>query len=167
MWIIAGTGVQRSIVTGGMSRSIDATGAIDPARARQAAGLVRRLGAMVYDAMMVFAALMVVTMVVSLLPPGREIPAGTLWFQLLLLATAVLFHCGFWTHGGQTIGMLAWRIRVERYDGSPLRWRDALLRYAAAILSAVPLGLGYWWSLFDADKLAWHDRLSRTRLVRV
>ena len=150
-----------------MSGSIDATSAIGPAATRQAAGLVRRLGAMVYDGMMIFAAFMVVTMVISLLPPGREIPPDTLWFQLVLLATAVSFHCGFWTHGGQTLGMLAWRIRVERYDGSPLRWRDALLRYAAAILSGLPLGLGYWWSLFDSDKLAWHDRLSRTRLVRV
>jgi uncharacterized RDD family membrane protein YckC len=29
------------------------------------------------------------------------------------------------------------------------------------------LGLGFLWVLYDRDKLAWHDRLSGTRLVRL
>lgn len=128
--------------------------------------MLRRLTAMSYDALMVFAMFLLLTIAIMLLRGWREIAPGTWWFRLVLAAAAVLFHCAFWTHGGQTIGMLAWKIRVERCDGGPLRWRDALLRYAGAVLSALPLGLGYWWSLFDADKRAWHDRLSRTRLVR-
>jgi uncharacterized RDD family membrane protein YckC len=32
-------------------------------------------------------------------------------------------------------------------------------------LSWLPLGLGFFWVLFDRDRRAWHDRLSGTRLV--
>jgi uncharacterized RDD family membrane protein YckC len=40
------------------------------------------------------------------------------------------------------------------------RWR----RLAALPLSVMPLGLGLAWSLFDEDRLTWHDRLSETYL---
>ena len=75
------------------------------------------------------------------------------------------FHIGFWKHGGQTLGMRAWKIKGLREDGAPLSVRDAAVRYLAAILSALPLGLGYLWSLFDPHRRAWHDRLSHTMLV--
>ncbi len=61
--------------------------------------------------------------------------------------------------------MRSWRLRVVREDGSPLKWTDALKRLLYALLSWLPLGLGYLWILVDNDKLAWHDRLSGTRLV--
>jgi uncharacterized RDD family membrane protein YckC len=79
----------------------------------------------------------------------------------------VLFYTWFWTHGGQTLGMRAWRIRVHRDDGAPLRWRDALLRFGAAWLAVLPVGWGYWSSLFDAEKRCWHDRITRTRVSEV
>jgi len=52
-----------------------------------------------------------------------------------------------------------------REGGSALTLRDALARYGAAVLSLLPLGLGFWWALVDPDRCAWHDRLSGTRLV--
>ncbi|MGB5621495.1 MAG: RDD family protein, partial [Gammaproteobacteria bacterium] len=68
---------------------------------------------------------------------------------------------------GQTIGMRAWRLQLIRDAGhdqavSPIQ---ALGRLAAACLSALPAGLGYVWILFDRRGLAWHDRLSGTRIV--
>jgi uncharacterized RDD family membrane protein YckC len=75
------------------------------------------------------------------------------------------FHILFWTRGGQTLGMRAWRLKVLRDDGQPLTIQDALLRYVAAILSWAALGLGFLWILVDSDGLAWHDRISKTRLV--
>ena len=41
---------------------------------------------------------------------GREIGPGTLWFEASLVAVALLFCAGFWTRGGQTLGMRAWRM---------------------------------------------------------
>lgn len=94
-------------------------------------------------------------------------PAFRWPFFLYCVGVVALFHLWFWTHGGQTLGMKTWRIRAVRADGSVLSLRDAVARYGAAILSLLPLGLGFWWAAFDRDGLAWHDRLSRTHLVRV
>ncbi|MCB1639748.1 MAG: RDD family protein, partial [Thiothrix sp.] len=72
----------------------------------------------------------------------------------------------FWTHGGQTLGMRAWKIRVTDEYGRTLNWQQAFFRYTMAILSWLMLGVGFWIAIFDPQKLAWHDRLSRTRLIR-
>ncbi len=75
------------------------------------------------------------------------------------------FHILFWMRGGQTLGMRAWRLRVVRYNGQELSFKDAILRYLSAIVSLLAFGLGFLWILVDRDGLAWHDRLSKTRLV--
>ncbi|MGB5613384.1 MAG: RDD family protein, partial [Sedimenticolaceae bacterium] len=75
------------------------------------------------------------------------------------------FFSWFWTHGGQTLGMRAWRLKLLDSEGDPVTLKLSLIRLGAALLSALPLGLGYLWVLIDRDGLAWHDRLSRTRLV--
>jgi len=41
----------------------------------------------------------------------------------------------------------------------------ATIRFFAAIVSWLPLGLGFFWQLWDAERLTWHDRLSKTRVV--
>jgi uncharacterized RDD family membrane protein YckC len=61
--------------------------------------------------------------------------------------------------------MLAWRLRVERADGSLLNWGDVLKRLGGATVSLLALGLGYFWIWFDRDRLAWHDRWSDTRVI--
>jgi uncharacterized RDD family membrane protein YckC len=61
--------------------------------------------------------------------------------------------------------MAAWRLRVEREDGALLTWTDTLRRLAAAVLSLLPLGLGYVWLFVDPGRRTWHDRLSRTRVI--
>jgi uncharacterized RDD family membrane protein YckC len=86
-------------------------------------------------------------------------------YQAALLLVIVLFFGVFWTWSGQTVGMLAWRLRVERTDGTRLHWRDALLRMAGAFVSLAALGCGYFWIWIDRDGLAWHDRWSGTRVV--
>jgi uncharacterized RDD family membrane protein YckC len=42
-----------------------------------------------------------------------------------------------------------------------------LLRYCAGTLSLVFAGIGFWWAWFDRERLTWHDRISRTRMVRI
>lgn len=130
------------------------------------ATLFRRLAALVYDAFLVTALAFAFTFTV-VIPRGREIEPGTPWFGLALVGIAVAFYAWFWTHGGQTLGMQAWRIRVTAADGGPVRWPQALLRFFAAWLAALPAGLGYVWMLLDRDRRTWHDRLSGTRTIRV
>ena len=86
---------------------------------------------------------------------------------LVMALLIVGFYGVPWRRGGQTLGMASWRLRVERHDGSLLLWRDVIVRIAAGLLSLLPAGLGWLWILVDREKRAWHDRLSRTRVVVV
>jgi uncharacterized RDD family membrane protein YckC len=130
------------------------------------ASVFRRFAAFCYDLLLLAALLFCFTLLVLLLRGGQEIPPGTIWFELCLVALAAVFFCGFWLHGGQTLGMRAWRIRVVA-DSTALTWQRALARFAAAAVSLLPAGLGLWWSLFDGERRSWHDRWTRTRVVRV
>jgi len=134
------------------------------------AGLLRRLGAMLYDLLIVGALMFIVTALFLPFTGGEAITPGESGaleriYQAALLLVVVLFFGVFWTWRGQTIGMLAWRLRVQRPDGSALAWRDALIRLAGACVSLAALGLGYFWIWIDREKLAWHDRWSGTRVV--
>jgi uncharacterized RDD family membrane protein YckC len=136
------------------------------------AGLLRRFGAMLYDLLLVVALLFIVTALFlpftggEAITPDRSVAVERI-YQAVLLLVVVLFFSLFWTWRGQTVGMLAWRLRVERSDGTLLTWRDALLRLGGACVSIAALGLGYFWIWFDRDRLAWHDRWSGTRVVVV
>jgi uncharacterized RDD family membrane protein YckC len=130
------------------------------------AGLLRRLAALAYDALLLGAVLFCFTLVVLAARGGRAIAPGTFWFEIGLLIVSFAFFVGFWTHGGQTLGMRAWRIRLVAQDGGPVGWRRAALRFVAAPLALAPLGLGFWWAWLDRDRRCWHDRLSGTAVVR-
>ena len=136
------------------------------------AGVLRRFGAMLYDLLIVVALQFIVTALFlpftggEAITPDRSVVVERV-YQAALLAVVVLFFCVFWTQRGQTIGMLAWRLRVERNDGSSLTWRDALIRLGGACVSLAELGLGYFCIWVDRERLAGHDRWSGTRVVVV
>jgi len=125
---------------------------------------------MLYDSLLLAAVLMIGTALFLPLTHGEAIRAAThpllrLAYQAAMLGLIVAFFGMFWTRSGQTLGMASWRLKVMREDGGRLTWTDTVLRLAAAALSLLPLGLGFLWILFDRDRRAWHDRLSRTRVV--
>lgn len=127
----------------------------------------RRFAAFCYDLLLLAALVFCFTLAVLALRRGAPVPPGTWWFPAALLAVAAAFFCGFWVRGGQTVGMRAWRVRVVREDGRALELPRAVARFGAGLLAALPAGLGLWWSVFDARKRGWHDRLTDTRVVRV
>lgn len=134
------------------------------------AGLPRRLGALLYDGLLLLAVLMVATALFLLLTGGEAVdpdrtPLLEFVYRMLLLLLIVGFFGVFWTRRGQTLGMASWRLRVEREDGRLLGWGDTVRRLGWAIVSLAPLGLGFAWILVDPERRAWHDRLSRTRVV--
>jgi uncharacterized RDD family membrane protein YckC len=134
------------------------------------AGVLRRLGAMFYDLLLVIAVMMVVTAVLLPLTGGEAITnerfgAWEYAYRLLLLAIVILFFGMFWTRRGQTLGMQAWRLRIQREDGGQLGWLDVFKRLGAATVSLCLAGIGYWWIWIDRDRLAWPDRWTRTRVV--
>jgi uncharacterized RDD family membrane protein YckC len=125
----------------------------------------RRLAAIFYDLLLLVAILAVAVSLITL-PFGMPSGAGLVALQLFLFEILpLLFFTGFWSRGGQTLGMRAWRLQLVRADGSAVNWPDAFKRHLAALLSLLVFGLGFLWMLVDRDKLTWHDRLSNTRLV--
>lgn len=129
------------------------------------AALWRRLAAAAYDLLLVLALLMVATALLIIARAGAAIDPGSLWYQLLLVSSWWLYFGWCWTHGGQTIGMRAWRlVLIDTQSGRSIGWPQAGLRFLAAALSALPAGLGFAWSLGDPEHRTWHDRLSRSAL---
>ena len=133
-------------------------------RSLQPAGFIRRSAALVYDVLLVFGVLVLVTALALALNGGEQVPAA--WLRALYLLTLYGFFAGFWLYGGQTLGMRAWRLRLVEESGRAPTLRAATVRFAAALLSWTACGLGHLWILIDGRNRAWHDRLSRTYVVR-
>ena len=128
------------------------------------APLSRRLGAMLYDGLLVVALMMFATVPFVIVRGGESVEPGDPYYRLTMLIIAWLFFAGFWSRSGRTLGLQAWRLRIETPAGERPGFGAASLRFLAAIISWLPLGLGFWWQLWDNDSLSWHDRLSGTRL---
>jgi len=126
------------------------------------AGLLRRFGAMLYDAMIVLALWLLTLFIAVALLNG---PAVGPLIQTILFVELFSFFAYFWVWRGQTVGMLAWGLRVETHDGSPMRLGQALLRFIGAMLSFATAGIGYLWMYVDPDRRAWPDMLSKTHIV--
>lgn len=127
-------------------------------------GLLRRLGAMLYDGLLLLALMFLATLPFIALRGGESVEPGELLYRIVLFVVAYLFFVGFWSRPGRTPGMQVWRIQVEAMNGEKPSIASLNVRFFAAIVSLSALGMGYWWQLFDREGLTWHDRLSRTRL---
>jgi len=165
-----------------------------PTAAAPNAGALRRLAAAVYDALLLLALAVLATLLLLALNGGAAITRAAVgrWeyaYIALLLGLVAAYYGSAWTRSGATLGMKAWRIRVEAADGTRLGWRAVLIRLACAaplyllalggslafaarlagwpLLAAccLPLIASYSW-LLGTGRGALHDRLSRTRVVR-
>ena len=130
-------------------------------------GLLRRLAALLYDALLLFAVLFAATVPVLILTGGEAVGANEPAYTAWLLAVSYVYFGWCWTGSGQTLGMRAWRMRVRTRDGARLGWRHALARFAAGLVSIGAAGLGLLWVAFDRERLSLHDRLSGTVLEMV
>lgn len=130
-------------------------------------GFLRRLGAIAYDALLLLAVLFLATSLALPFNAGQAFSPDQFVFPVYLLLVGFLFYGWFWTHGGQTLGLRAWKMQLVSFDGKSVSWQQALIRFGAAILSWACLGLGLFWCLFDPQGLCWHDHLSKTRLYKV
>lgn len=155
------------------------------------AGKLRRLGSLLYEALLLAALLLAAA---ALFQPLFAWLGQAAWlhalFQLYLLAV-LYFYCDWsWRRGGQTLAMKTWKIRLARADGQALDRRSAALRFAvltalligfpalsylawgrvlapkqAGIVAALWLLLPYGWAWLDPDGQFLHDRLAKTRLI--
>lgn len=124
------------------------------ARAQQPAPpLGRRLAAFVYEGVLLFGLFMAVGLAYSVAVQqkhglhGRE---GMMATQFLALA---LYFIWFWTHGGQTLAMKTWHLRLVSAQGGPVSLKAALMRFMAAWLWFMPAWLGAWLAGWHQSKL--------------
>ncbi len=129
------------------------------------ATFLRRFGAMMYDSLLLTALLMVMALPVVVTVGGNSEFVKSPAYTLYLYAVSFLFFGWFWTHGGQTLGMRSWKLQVVCDDGFALGWDSALIRFLGATLSLCLFGIGFLWILFNSERLAWHDRLSKTHIL--
>ncbi|WP_292399245.1 MULTISPECIES: RDD family protein [unclassified Methylophaga] len=125
----------------------------------------RLLAVMMYDSMLLVSVLLVAAAVAVALNGGEAIGANNPFFFVYLLGVAFIFYGWFWTHGGQTLGMRAWRVYLISGQNTGINWQQAFLRFMVGLFSWLPLGLGYWWLWLSPDKLSWHDIASGSYLV--
>ena len=132
----------------------------------QNTSLIRRVAAMLYDGLLVLALLFLTTLPFIAIRGGDPVEGNeNLAYQLTIGLVIYGFFVGFWSRSGRTLGMQSWRLQLEAEDGSEVGISTASIRFFAALLSLLPAGLGFLWSLWDKDKLTWHDRISKTRIV--
>jgi uncharacterized RDD family membrane protein YckC len=132
-----------------------ATGALPPA------GFWIRAGALLIDVVCVMAAEMAFGFLVWALAEDRLAAAASRAFRFL--ASPCYFIFLHWARG-QTLGKMAFQVRVVSRDGGPLSFGQAALRHLGSWLSAVILGIGYLVAAFRADKRALHDLIAGTRV---
>ena len=139
------------------------------------AGFFKRIAAIVYDFLVVVTLAMLVTAInlagvhilgsYDLLALNGVEPSqflnGQWWFQLELIMAVWMFYAWFWYDGGQTIGMRAWRLKVESDSEDTLTLKRTMLRALYALF-----GLGNIWVLFTRkNKQALQDKLTQTKVV--
>ncbi len=130
------------------------------------AGLGRRLASLVYECLLLAGILLVAGFPLLALVQAIPAPWGRLINQVCLVGVAGMYLVWFWRHGGQTLAMQTWRIRLVDASGRrPVGLHQAWLRYSLALLGLLGLGIGFLWALWDRDRQFLHDRLAGTRLV--
>lgn len=161
----------------------------DTAVPLQTPGLRRRLACFVYEGVLLFGVLMVAGFVYGLLTQQRHALVGMRGLQVFVFLVLGTYFSWFWSHGGQTVAMKTWRIRLLMQDGQPVPTARAAMRYVlswlwflpalagtylagarsgAAIALAVTLGVLAYAALsrLNPQRQYWHDRLCGTRLVQ-
>ena len=139
--------------------------------AGSSAGFGRRFAALIYDAFLLVALLMIYTAAVMLFTRHAMLPENSgAWVYLYrvgLLVVIAAYYVLNWVRSGQTLGMRAWRLRAVTAAGKPMNLRHSLTRFASGFLAWPPAALGVLWLYLDRDRLALHDRLSKTRVLEL
>lgn len=126
------------------------------------ATLTRRCICLVYDAFLLAAILFLAGLLVVGLHPGEPGGVPKLAYQIYLFAAVGVYYVWFWRHGGQTLAMKTWRIRLVDAAGGTVGLAQAWKRYVILVLT---FGVCFLWAVFDRERQFLHDRLAGTRLV--
>ena len=145
----------------------------------KSAGLLRRFGAWLYDFLIILALeMMAGGAVVATLEMlygfgainygefqdvGAFLNGHAFWsiaYPLYLVFVAVAFFSFFWCKGGQTLGMRAWKLRLQNKNGSNISVGQSLIRLATALF-----GFGNLMVIFNSKNTAFQDYCAKCEMV--
>lgn len=130
-------------------------------------GFWRRIICLIYESLLLLAVLFIASFIFHLIFRDTNAVYFRPLFQFYLLVIMGYYFIWFWTHGGQTLAMQTWKMRVVSADGGSLTKRQAITRYLLALVGILLFGTGIIWALFDRDRQFLHDRLAGTRIIRL
>jgi len=128
-------------------------------------GLRRRLASMLYESLLLLGVL-AATFILPHIGLGMafdvKLPGLLLWVHVFIVFGA--YFIWYWRHGGQTLAMQTWKLKLAMADGSQPSMSRLVLRYALAWPSLLLGGAGLLWAILDRDRQFLHDRLAGTRI---
>ena len=122
--------------------------------------LLRRIAAFLYDTLLLVAIFFVFTAILIAYNDGEAIKNQG--FIIVLYVIGFFFFSWFWMHGGQTLGMRAWRIKLVTDNASEIKLAHCVKRYLTGTLL---FGVTLLYVLVDKQRRALHDRLSDTIII--
>lgn len=139
------------------------------------ASLLRRLMALVYDAFLLFsitlgygALLLIIKILFNGVTGLEDVQPGPFlqWLSFAgWLASLAGYYFICWRKQGQTLGMKAWRLRLQQMDGSLATPQQSILRSLLATVSMAAAGIGYLWCLLPSSRRCLHDIYTGTEVV--
>ncbi|MBP0595214.1 RDD family protein [Paraburkholderia sp. LEh10] len=148
----------------------------------------RRLATLMYEGLLLFGVVFFAGYLFSTLTQQRNGFVHHNWLAAWVGLVVGVYFVWFWTHGGQTLPMKTWRLRVVgAEDGKRVSVPRAVLRYVLAWLWFLPplalhplfgltvpqtlIATAVWFVLYaaigrtGASRQFLHDRLAGTRIV--
>ncbi len=124
----------------------------------------RRLACMLYESMLLFGVLFIAGYMFDTLTQSKHalyLRNERQWWLFFVLG---LYFVWFWRHGGQTLAMKTWHIRLVTENGGRAAWWQLVIRYLLCWPFTLT-GVGFIYSWFDKHGQFPQDRLSKTLLV--
>jgi uncharacterized RDD family membrane protein YckC len=129
-------------------------------------GFWRRIVCLLYESLILLAIIFIASFIFHLVFRDSGASYFRPLYQFYLLLLMGYYFTWFWTHGGQTLAMQTWKMRIVTSEGQKLDNRKAIIRYLLAVMGILFLGAGFLWALIDREHQYLHDRLAGTRLVK-
>ena len=146
------------------------------------ASFFKRLAAIMYDllvalAVAICAGMVITVMLIILLENGvlsmagfehtKDVIQQSRLYQSIIQAWTLTWVLGFflwfWKNGGQTIGMRAWRLRIQSTNGKPITYARVLLRMVTSLF-----GIGTLLIIFNPKRRkALQDLATHTEIVQL
>jgi uncharacterized RDD family membrane protein YckC len=127
------------------------------------AGLGYRLLAQIIDLFWLLPLSFLLGAIASFVNGGRISLGG----EVMANVIGALLVITFWVERQGTPGKLVLGLRIVDADtGATPPLSRLVIRYVGYLVSAIPLGLGYLWAIWDPRRQGWHDKMAGTLVIR-